>query len=296
MPRKITSGRVGAQVLGNLVTSDNSFQSVIENSNIILEPNGTGIVESNSDILITSANGIRFADSDSSNYALVKAPDTVTANYTLVLPEDDGDAGQTLRTDGSGNLSWNTPALAVTNRTAADGATYYLAMVDTASLPGSGQSTAGIEDTLSVADGNRLQFLPNPGRLTVNEISIQGTTTSNSTSTGALIVGGGAGIGGQLTAQTIVETSSIALKENINPINDALTLITKLKGVTYDRIDNSEHEAGLIAEWTAEVMPDMVAKDTEGNATGIKYSKLTAYLIEAVKTLKQEIDTLKREH
>ena len=32
------------------------------------------------------------------------------ANYTLILPTTDGDAGQYLITDGSGNLSWQTPS------------------------------------------------------------------------------------------------------------------------------------------------------------------------------------------
>jgi hypothetical protein len=67
----------------------------------------------------------------------------------------------------------------------------------------------------------------------------------------------------------------------------------KLSGVTYDRRDTQVHEAGLIAEWVDEVLPDLVTKDANGNAVGIKYSKLSAYLIECVKSLKQEIDVLK---
>ena len=119
------------------------------------------------------------------------------------------------------------------------------------------------------------------------------STASSSTSTGALVVTGGVGIGGQMTAVSIVETSSITLKENITPIQNALDSILQLKGVTYDRIDNNEHESGLIAEWTEEILPELVTRDADGAVVGIKYTKLTAYLIEAVKTLKQEIDVLK---
>jgi len=36
MPRKITSGTVGGQVLGNLSTQANTFQSVKANTNIVL--------------------------------------------------------------------------------------------------------------------------------------------------------------------------------------------------------------------------------------------------------------------
>jgi len=49
---------------------------------------------------------IRFRDADNSNYAGIKAPATISANYTLTLPTDDGTSGQSLTTNGSGVLSW----------------------------------------------------------------------------------------------------------------------------------------------------------------------------------------------
>jgi hypothetical protein len=116
---------------------------------------------------------------------------------------------------------------------------------------------------------------------------------SSNTTTGTLVVTGGVGISGQMTASSIVETSSITLKENITPIENALDAILQLSGVTYDRIDTKEHEAGLIAEWVDAVLPDLVTKDDLGNTVGIKYTKLTAYLIESIKTLKQEVDSIK---
>jgi hypothetical protein len=97
-----------------------------------------------------------------------------------------------------------------------------------------------------------------------------------------------------LTAGNITETSSIALKENINFIDNGLNSILSLNGVTYDRKDgSSKNEAGLIAEDVYKILPNLVSLDKEGNPNGINYSKLSAYLIEAVKELKQEIETLK---
>ena len=40
----------------------------------------------------------------------VAASSSTTANYSLTLPVDDGDSGQVLTTDGSGILSWSSPA------------------------------------------------------------------------------------------------------------------------------------------------------------------------------------------
>lgn len=57
-------------------------------------------------ITLKAQKEVRFADSDSSNFAAIKAPATLSADYTLTLPVDDGTSGQVLSTDGSGVLSW----------------------------------------------------------------------------------------------------------------------------------------------------------------------------------------------
>jgi hypothetical protein len=102
-------------------------------------------------------------------------------------------------------------------------------------------------------------------------------------------------INGNVTvAGTITESSSITIKENINPITNALDIISQLSGVTYDRIDGSaKKRAGLIAEEVDQVLPNVVQKDEHGNPSGIQYTNLIAYLVESIKELKAEIDTLK---
>ena len=288
MPRRISSGKVGRSVLGDIFAQDNSIRSVETNSNLVLQPDGTGVVESTSDIQTNAQTGIRFADSDSSNYIKIASPATVGSNVTLTLPDSAGTSGQALVTDGNGVLSWSTAGVSVANRTTADPTNYFIAMTD---------QTSGGETELSIADGSRFFYTPNAntgtGKLTVGNIDITSSTASSTTSTGALVVTGGVGVGGQLTAVNIVETSSIAIKENIQPIQNGLESILALRGVTYDRLDNNEHESGLIAEWTEEVLPELVTRDADGTVVGIKYTKLTAYLIEAVKSLKAEIDELK---
>ena len=130
------------------------------------------------------------------------------------------------------------------------------------------------------SSGNLLAYSDSTGEITYSNVTV--------TSTGNLTVSG------TMTATTIVETSSATLKENINPITDALGLIAQLQGVTYDRRDGSTHnEAGLIAEEVNRVLPNLVSLDDQGQPIGVYYTKLTAYLIEAVKSLKAEIDQLK---
>lgn len=56
----------------------------------------------------TSASDIKLYEqtTNGTNYVALKAPASVTANVTWILPAVDGGAGQALKTDGAGNLSF----------------------------------------------------------------------------------------------------------------------------------------------------------------------------------------------
>jgi hypothetical protein len=187
---------------------------------------------------------------------------------------------------GGGNAVENVNIGASTRGT---GAFTTLAANNTVTLSANSSASNTTTGTLRVTGGTGItENLYVGGIFRVND-----GTASNATNTGCAVFSGGIGIAGQMTATTIVETSSIAFKENVNPIEDALNKVMQLVGVTYDRKDMDKHEAGLIAEEVNKVIPELVSKDADGNPHGIQYSKLTAYLIEAVKSLKNEIDTLK---
>jgi hypothetical protein len=126
-------------------------------------------------------------------------------------------------------------------------------------------------------------------------VAISSGTPSSSVTTGALVVNGGVGISGRITVDNIVETSSITFKENINSIENALDSILNLRGVSYDRKDKSEiNETGLIAEEVDKIIPSLVTKDDNGKPYGVKYTKVVAYLVEAVKEQQKQIEDLKK--
>ncbi|ANS05225.1 tail fiber protein [uncultured Mediterranean phage] len=49
---------------------------------------------------------LRLYDSNSSNYAAIQAPSNIGSNYTLTLPDNDGNANDILKSNGSGVLSF----------------------------------------------------------------------------------------------------------------------------------------------------------------------------------------------
>lgn len=99
---------------------------------------------------------------------------------------------------------------------------------------------------------------------------------------------------GTLSATIFTETSSIALKENFTPIDNALEKILQLTAWIYDRKDGSQkQEAGLVVEQVYPIIPNVVTLDENGKPSSINYSRFSAYLIEAIKSLKIEIDEIK---
>jgi hypothetical protein len=173
---------------------------------------------------------------------------------------------------------------------------------------------ADVTWTLPAADGSSDQVLTTNAAGVLNwtskSVVISDQTISSSThyplfttSTTGAATGVNVSVGkmsfqpstGTLTVTAITESSSITLKENINPIENALELILKLTGVVYDRKDGSrKNEAGLIAEDVDKVLPNLVTRNAQGEPEGINYTKLSAYLIEAIKTIERNIQELKR--
>lgn len=90
-------------------------------------------------------------------------------------------------------------------------------------------------------------------------------------------------------------TSDARWKENIEPIGNALNLVTQLRGVSYNWVDSSRgqgQQIGVVAQEVEEIFPEVVHTDSQGYKS-VEYSKLVAPLIESIKALKAENDSLK---
>ena len=98
---------------------------------------------------------------------------------------------------------------------------------------------------------------------------------------------------GSLTG-TLTENSDISLKKNVVTITDALSKVKQLRGVEFDKIATDVHEIGCIAQEVQSVIPELVQPINSVNPLlTLSYSRLTAVLIEAIKELSAEVETLK---
>jgi hypothetical protein len=256
MGRRVSSGVVGGTGLGSLSVVSAVISSTVTDGDITLEPNGTGSVLVEADLFLHDQGDLQFGDADSSNYVAIQAPAAVATNYTLTLPAAvAGTNGFALVSDTNGALSWSPAGAALTDNNS-DSATNYIPFT-----------------TQTQSDGF----------LTAARVAVTTRALTYQPSTGTL------------NTTLFNETSSVVLKENFRPIGGALDKIIQLTGMIYDRRDGStKNEAGLIAEDVDKIIPEVVAKDNNGMPHSIAYQRLVTYLIESVKDLKKQIDSLQR--
>lgn len=100
---------------------------------------------------------------------------------------------------------------------------------------------------------------------------------------------------GSFTATgNITAYSDRRVKDQFEPITDALAKVQQLNGQTYvrtDMDDDARRYAGLIAQDVEAVLPEAVTEIEDHLA--LDYSGTIALLVEAVKELKQEVNDLK---
>lgn len=149
-----------------------------------------------------------------------------------------------------------------------------------------------------------------------NTLSVTGATNLSNTLTVAgsarvLTLGVGtapSGTTGEIRAInniTAYYSSDESLKENVKNIENALDKLMLINGVEFDWTEDyinrhggednyfvRRHDVGVIAQEIEKVLPEVVA--TRGDGTkAVKYDRIVALLIEAIKELKTEVDSLK---
>jgi hypothetical protein len=101
------------------------------------------------------------------------------------------------------------------------------------------------------------------------------------------------GSGSSTLADAWTIRSSARFKTNVAPIDAALAKTQLLRGVTFDYKDSGKHSIGFIAEEVAEIIPEAVERDENGQAVGLDYNRITPLLVESVKSLHRENEELR---
>ncbi len=94
--------------------------------------------------------------------------------------------------------------------------------------------------------------------------------------------------------------SDATLKENVQPINNALNVVTQLQGVTFDwkkdtnsyQLTKIDKDIGFIAQDVQKIVPSIVRENEDG-LLSLRDKAIIPLLVEAIKEQQQEIQELK---
>jgi len=100
---------------------------------------------------------------------------------------------------------------------------------------------------------------------------------------------------GTLSVTLLTETSDRIYKENITAYNsqEALQAVMSLQAQRYSWKESGIEEIGLIADEVEGILPEMVHVNADDGQKSLKYTKMTAVLLEAIKEQQVQIDELK---
>lgn len=147
-----------------------------------------------------------------------------------------------------------------------------------------------VQDSFSVVSGNGDYYAYGD---TYDKLAFQVKSNGTTTIGGSTTVSGSLNVTGDITAY---HTSDQRLKDNITPIADALYKLNQIGGYEFDWNDNSEHsghDVGVIAQEIEKVLPEVVVMRDNGYKA-VRYEKIVALLIEAVKEQQSQIEELKK--
>lgn len=220
-------------------------------------------------IINGSSPSITFSDSTTQTTAFTSTPIVTALNTGASTPMTFSINGsEAMRVDSSGNLLVGTGTLQGKLTVSGGGNSIYATQA-------SASSYTTIFNALNQSGTYYLTAWQAAGS-TVGSVTSNGTTTSYGTS------------------------SDYRLKENVQPMQNALAIVAQLKPVTYDWIANKTKGQGFIAHELQAIVPECVtgekdAVDAEGKPIyqGVDTSFLVATLTAAIQEQQAIIESLK---
>lgn len=94
----------------------------------------------------------------------------------------------------------------------------------------------------------------------------------------------------------MIAFSDIRGKENLEIIDSALEKVNNLNGYTYDKKNSpGRRYTGVVAQEVEEVLPEAVHQNRDDGMMSVAYGNMVGLLIEAIKDLTNEVNSLKAE-
>ena len=89
----------------------------------------------------------------------------------------------------------------------------------------------------------------------------------------------------------VIAYSDARVKENVKTIDNALDKVKQLRGVSYNKISETEEKIGVSAQEIEKILPQVVQEDDNGMKS-VAYGNIVGVLIEAIKELSNKVEDL----
>ena len=274
--------------------------------------------------MLSGGGATSVAYNDATGSVTISSTDTNTNTTNFNINANGGaneniSAGEAIRFNGGGatsvTRSGNTISISSTDTntdTNTQRSDEEIRDVIGAMISGSGATSVSYNDaantmTISSTDTNT------DTNTVTNNLAGTGVSVSAATGNSTISIGQAVATNSTVTFGEVRSTGDItayyssdyALKENINPISNALDKVSQLGGYNFDWKDShlesrggvddmfvKKSDVGIIAQEVQKVLPEAVGERADGTL-GVRYELLVPLLVESIKELKEEIQSLK---
>ena len=243
-------------------------------------------------LLINALGGTSFTTPTGPSAAALQVNVVANADVGLLVNGGFGQSGNLIeaKVNGGSNLF----SVSATGDTSIAGT---LAVTGTSTL--SGRVGIGAAPTTAAADAMlQVTATTDAARglvIRANSATQTGNLFEAQTSGGAAVATINAA--GNMTVTSLTQTSDARFKTNVQAITDALAIVRRLQGVSYDwnraaypeRGFSSRPQIGVIAQQVEQVLPELVDTDAQGYKS-VNYIGLVPVLIEGMKQQADRMD------
>lgn len=205
----------------------------------------------------------------------------ISANVNVTIPNNTGGMWivTNTTTDSSGG-PWTVTVKTVSGTGVAITRGYATMVYSTGTSVIGGNILFATSDRLSIAGGTMVGNLSLPSNgLNVGSGQLQ-------------VTGGNVTASGNITATgNVTAYSDKRLKDDIRTITDALSIVKRLRGVSYINKSTKEAGIGVVAQEVEDILPAVVHSDAEG-LLHVAYGNLVGLLINAINELTARVEVL----
>src|SRR5262249_17955281 len=90
-------------------------------------------------------------------------------------------------------------------------------------------------------------------------------------------------------------SSSLRYKSNIAPFTSGLPLVSRLRPITFNWKTDGSPDIGFAAEEVEKAEPLLVTRNNNGVIEGVKYDRISAVLVNAIKEQQAQIEAQKQQ-